>query len=115
MWRLSLILAMLLLTASSPLPNMGEVGEAAAHLNDTQTAMYFMAVLLVALLVERGMTGWRSASTTNRLATSIDKLREVICNGDAQAMANMAVIQHELRMAREDRKRIASALFKKQK
>ncbi len=104
----------MLTASSSPLPDMEGVGQAAHGLNDTQSAMYFMAVLLVALLIERGITGWRTASTTNRLATSIDKLREVIGNGDAQAMANMAVIQHELKEARDERKQIARNLEKQQ-
>lgn len=108
----------------TPLPDMGRVGEAAHGLDPATAAIYFMAVLLVALLIERGLTGWRSGKTSHRLASAIDKMTEVIRSGDAQSMANLAVILHELtegrsdrthikeelRKAREERKRIASAL-----
>jgi len=96
------------------MPDMAGVGKAAEHLDDVQTAMYFMAVLLVALITRDLVTGWRAAATASRLASAIDKLREVIGNGDAQAMANMAVIQHELSQAREDRAEIKKALSKRQ-
>ena len=106
------------------LPDMAEVGNAAHGLPADTAAIYFMAVLLVALLIERGLTGLRSGKTSHRLATSIDKMTEVIRNGDSQSMANLAVILHEmvearsdrelikreLRKAREERARIATAL-----
>lgn len=94
----------------TPLPDMGTVGEAAHGLDPATAAIYFMAVLLVALLIERGLTGWRSAKTSSRLATAIDKMTEVIRSGDAQSMANLAVILHELTEARSDRGKIQKEL-----
>lgn len=85
------------------MPDMAGVGRAASSLTETQTAMYFMAVLLVALMVRDLVVSLRGMTTSNRLADTISKLTEVMSSGDAQSMANMAVIQHELAEARHQR------------
>lgn len=117
-----MVLAMLLLTASSPYPDMGGVGRAAHGLSENQTALYFMVVVVVVLLVERGITGWRTAATASRLAGAIDKLREVMSSADAQGRADMAVILHvldrivgELNVATKERGKIARALLEREK
>lgn len=105
-------LGCLLLTGSS-MPDMGKVGEAAHGLTDTQSALYFMAVLLVALLVERGVTGWRSAATFSRLAKAIDKLSEDIRNGSANDMAQHMLVQYEMSEAKAERATIRALLESK--
>jgi hypothetical protein len=102
---------MLLLTgSSSPLPDMGAVGQAAQHMNDQTAALYFMAVLLIALIIEKLLTGYRHGKTTERLAGAIDRLAGAIQSGDAQAMAMHAVMQNEMQSAARDRDKIARNL-----
>jgi hypothetical protein len=98
----------------SGIPDMGAVGQAAAHLNDHQSDNYFLMVVIAMLLAASGFTAHRtnkdraeqrkSDDELNlRLAGSIDKLAESIRDGDGQAMANFGVIKTEMELAGRDR------------
>lgn len=114
MWRFILpFWAMLLTASSSPMPDATGVGHEIHGMTESQTALYLMAVLIIALLVERGVTGWRTAATTNRLATAIDGLRASIVASDAQSMAHAMLQQYEFNEAKQDRAKLREAVTQK--
>jgi hypothetical protein len=111
MWRrLFLPLSFLCIGSSSPMPDMTGVGQAAARMNDHTVELYFLLVMIAMQFIAAGVTAYRNGKTMERLAGAFDKVATSIQIGDAQAMANMAVIQHELGAAGRQREEIARKL-----
>lgn len=70
----------------------------------------FIGGILRGARIERDKRDERFGSIADRLAVSVDGMTEAIQGGDAQAMANMAVIQNEMTIAARQREQIARDL-----
>lgn len=110
MWRRTAPVLGFLCTASSPLPDMAGVGEAAAKLSDSQTNQYFLMVVIISFMIERAWAGIRHSRTADKFAAAATKLSEMIQSDSTSLTVNLAMIQRELADARAERAKIIALL-----